>query len=323
MNLNNYNGCWYKIAKASLTLLLMIISPGVLSKGDTPGQCSEELSAFDLRLCVEKHISDEPFVLIPYKPNYFIGSYVKDIDKENSNYENFESKFQLSFKIPISKYDKPARCLWLDGTQCISFFAYTQISVWQMLNFNQSAPFRDNNYEPELMVTQLLNKEMILGWKIKSMNYGLINHQSNGQVPPLSRSWNRSYLKVFFEKNNKYVTFKVWQRWVEEKKIDPNAFRGDDNENIEDFVGNFEIRLLKAGERINYSVAIRDSKNHINKVNVQVNWSIPLKDVPLFSADESDLRLYVQYFNGYGETLIDFDNKRERIGIGVMLTDWL
>ena len=323
MDIKSYNCCFYRILNILLIIFLLVLSSPASSKEVAPDQCPDALGAFDLRLCVEKHISDQPFVLIPYKPNYFIGSYIKDIDKENLNYENFESKFQLSFKIPVSRYDKPARCLWIKGTQCISFFAYTQISVWQMLNFNQSAPFRDTNYEPELMVTQLLNKGMLLGWNVRAVNYGLIDHQSNGQVPPLSRSWNKSYLEAFFEKHENYITFRLWKRWPEEKKLDPNAFRGDDNENIEDFVGNFEFRFFKAGDRINYSFAIRDSKRHINKVNIQVNWSIPLKDVPLFSADESDLRLYIQYFNGYGETLIDFDKKRQRIGLGVMLTDWL
>lgn len=316
---------FYLLRHSRILIVMTIYFLGVsqsIANDKVIESCSGSDTAFDYRLCVEKNISNEPFVMIPYKPNYFIGSYVADIEETHSEYDDFEAKFQLSFKIPVSDYQTPSRCFWIKGTECVAFFGYTQLSVWQMLNFDQSAPFRDTNFEPEVMIAQLFDKQLFAGWKLRLINYGVLNHQSNGKVPPYSRSWNRSYVDFLLENKRHYITFKAWKRWPEEPKESPTDFNGDDNENIEDYVGNVEFKYLYVGPHANYSVEIRDSKENSNKANIQINWSMPVKEIALFSTAR-DLRFYIQYFNGYGETLIDYNIKRERLGFGVMLTDWL
>jgi phospholipase A1 len=73
------------------------------------------------------------------------------------------------------------------------WFGYTQNSFWQAYNRAASSPFRETNYQPELMLTTPLN----LTWACwtRYLTLGL-NHQSNGQTSTLSRSWNRIYAEV-------------------------------------------------------------------------------------------------------------------------------
>ncbi|MCK4710326.1 MAG: phospholipase A, partial [Gammaproteobacteria bacterium] len=148
--MNNNAVCAVSSFGALLFAILTVMVFPVYSESNVKDDCSASLDALDNRICVEKNISKQPFVLIPYKPNYFIGSFVDGLSGGVEDYQNFETKFQISFKIPLSRYGKPARCLWVENTQCITFFGYTQLSVWQMLNFDRSAPFRDTNFEPEI-----------------------------------------------------------------------------------------------------------------------------------------------------------------------------
>ena len=62
------------------------------------------------------------------------------------------------------------------------------------------------------------------------------------------------------------------------------------------------------------------SRNNIesgfDKGAIELGWSFPLWKYPY-------LKGYIQYFNGYGESLIDYNQRVNRIGIGISLTDYL
>jgi phospholipase A1 len=128
-------------------------------------------------------------VIRAHRPNYFLPvAYNSSPNKDqgldvdsHARAQNNEAKFQLSFKVK----------LWEDivGKDVDLWFAYTQLSFWQLYNSTFSSPFRETNYEPEVLLNFRMNYDL-LGLKGRVINLG-INHQSNGRAKPLSRSWNR------------------------------------------------------------------------------------------------------------------------------------
>jgi len=51
-----------------------------------------------------------------------------------------------------------------------------------------------------------------------------------------------------------------------------------------------------------------------NVGSITLDWSFPI---------DNGMKAFFQYFNGYGESLIDYNQYQERIGIGIKISDWL
>jgi len=61
-------------------------------------------------------------------------------------------------------------------------------------------------------------------------------------------------------------------------------------------------------------VLVRQSFESSNKNYLQIDWTFPLW---------GNIRGYAQFLNGYGESLIDYNAKIERFGLGILLSDLL
>ena len=206
-----------------------------------------------------------------------------------------EVTFQISFKVR----------LWRDilGKDLNLWFGYTQRSFWQLYNFNDSSPFRETNYEPELLLT-LSTRFSILGLKGRFFQLGA-NHQSNGQSEPLSRSWNRIVANMGLERGDLSILLKGWYRVPDTE---------DDNPGLIHYMGNGELWAYYFIKKHRLGLMVRDNLNfRENRGAIQLEWSFPLFAM---------IGGYVQYFRGYGESLLDYNHRVNRIGVGFIVSDW-
>jgi phospholipase A1/A2 len=215
---------------------------------------------------------------------------VTDIPFLGDALDDMEMKFQISFEIP----------LWTDilDQDVDLYFGYTQLAFFQAFNREYSSPFRETNYEPELGLYWEPRVD-VFGWRVKAARLAL-NHQSNGESDPLSRSWNRFIGEAQFEQDALTLGLRLWAPLITDSP--------SDNPDIYDYYGYGELRAEYALGKHHFGLMFRNPRRH----GLQLDWSYPLSD---------SLRLYVQYFNGYGESLLDYDHVTNRVGVGLLLNN--
>lgn len=217
---------------------------------------------------------------------------------EDQNLKSTEAKFQISLKT------KAVENLFGDNGDL--WVGYTQSSRWQVYNEDESRPFRETNYEPEASLMFRTNYE-ILG--LNARLFGItLNHQSNGRSDPLSRSWNRAILNLGFERDNFALMIRPWYRF------DENA-KDDNNPDIKDYVGRGDITAFYRKDDHDFSLMLRHSLKGGDDSHgaVQFDWSFPI---------HGKLRGQFQLFDGYGESLIDYNHRATYVGLGVSLLNW-
>jgi phospholipase A1 len=228
----------------------------------------------------------------PTSPSQDPTSYDYTVDRE-------EAKYQISFKVPL--------LTGLLDDRTTLWFGYTQRSFWQVYNTDDSAPFRETNYEPELFLRYQANLD-IGGGTLNGVTFGL-NHESNGQSDPRSRSWNRLVGSAAYSYGHWLFMVQPWWRI-------PESSREDDNPDIERYLGHANYYLIrKFGEDRTLSLRLMNNlRSDNNKTSVEIGYSFPMGDT---------VKGFFQYYNGYGESLIDYNERIQRFGLGIMINDWL
>lgn len=269
------------------------------------------------------------FGLTPHKANYLLPlSYSKDkpnrvspiLGNTGLTYnENMEVVFQLSLKKQLS-YN-------LFGWNEFIVAAYTQKVWWQL--YDESGPFRETNYQPEIYMTVPTSQSLDDSIGLKAVKLGFI-HESNGQEGYRSRSWNRLYADGVWQWDNLFLSTRVWYRikedakpdwYYEQTETDPLIIQqysdGDDNPDIEDYLGYGDIKLDYLYGKNHFGLMLRNNLDFDdNKGAVELTYSYPFFNSP-------DSSWYVKVFTGYGESLIDYNVDVTKASFGFSFSDGL
>lgn len=252
------------------------------------------------------------FVVRTYLPNFLLPlHYTTNINRSphsptqqastaKNDYRSIEAKLQISLRAKVVEdLLLPGADLWA---------AYTQRSLWQVWDSVDSAPFRSTDYQPEMIyVVPVPEKfgKLPLGWNLRMLQLGFA-HQSNGQSDPLSRSWNRVTMGAGFEHGDFSLQIRGNQRIRLQGK--------DDNPELADYIGRGEVNVAWLPGASTLGLTWRTNLKTANRGSLQLDWTYPV-----FANQPTGLRWYVQLFHGYGETLLDYNQRQTSLGLGLTL----
>ena len=225
-----------------------------------------------------------------YKFNYLLPvTYAKTVPDDGR--KSVETKFQISLAKPLF-YD-------VFGLRESLVAAYTQTSWWQITK--TSAPFRETNYQPEIFLN-FASPKYLEQIGVKNLKFGLL-HESNGRDGTNSRSWNRAYVQSDFVYGNFSVSPRAW------------IVVGDkgDNKDILKYIGHGDVRLSYNLNDHIFSLMLRNNL-HFDKTNkgaAELSYMFPIFSSGVYG--------YLQYFTGYGESLIDYDRHTDKVGLGFVI----
>ncbi len=236
---------------------------------------------------VKRDFSNQPYFGL-YKDNYFIfgPSVGPKATKQNTNI-----KFQISVAQRLTRSTLP----W--GTYLYLF--YTQKCFWNVLE--NSMPMTDLNFNPGIGLTKpLFVKNRYIG-KLTFM----IEHESNGRDSIQSRSWNRVALAAnVFVTKNLMVHGKIWAPIVD----------GENNRDIVDYCGFWQagVQVVSDNRRFSGGITMVKRKGWNLNANVIIDLSYRI-----FKRDNQFL--FLQYYNGYGEGLLEYNKFHSQLRIGLLI----
>ena len=224
-----------------------------------------------------------------HEDNYFISGIPLN---EDINKSTADAKYQISFKQLMTRNTLP----W----DTYLFLTYTQKAFWNI--YENSSPFQEINFNPGVGLGKPIynNKKRLVG--LASVSF---EHESNGRDSIFSRSWNSIRLKystMIGEKTT--ITAEAWA---------PFLYK-DGNPDLFDYIGPAELNIEHdfIPKRLIGKLMLRKG--------LEWNWQGAYRARLLYRPFKmSNQYFMLEWFNGYAESLINYNEHVNMIRIGYVI----
>ncbi|MDT0647390.1 phospholipase A [Zunongwangia sp. F260] len=224
-----------------------------------------------------------------HKNNYFITG----VPFNRSVSDNSDAKYQISFKQLLTRNTLPLNTYL--------FLTYTQKAFWDLYSF--SSPFSDINFNPGIGLGKpIFNKDD----RLMALAYLEYEHESNGRDSIYSRSWNR--LSLSFETTINPRTSIRLKGWL------PFKYK-EDNPDILEYMGYGELNISYElqPEKWILDLQLRKGSNFDD-------WKGSIRTQLFYRPFKMDNQyLMLEWYHGYGESLIDYDQYRSMVRVGYVI----
>jgi len=235
---------------------------------------------------------------------------------------NAQAKFQISMKFQVLQ----PNLYVLKHNIFPAYVAYTQKTLWNV--GQQSRPFEESSINPEFFLDYPVDAAIIGRFKLRNIVISPIEHESNGLAGVQSRSWDRQYVLIKFglepkekpEVTNSFLSDKALlyvKLWHASGYSDQTAYLQSigSNDKFLDYMGQGELgvsvrNFLWGGSIRNHQLDIRTPifrDGRKNSCEFEFRQQLP----------NMNFALYFQYWYGYGETLMRFDQVGRRSFVGL------
>ena len=236
---------------------------------------------------IRREYDNGPYFTL-YKDNYFMAGTALD---SRPSAINSDVKFQVSIAQRVTKSTLPFKSYF--------FIFYNQKVFWNV--FQESMPVHDLNFNPGIGLSKLL----IVKDRVVGKASLLIEHESNGRDSIFSRSWNKiSLCGSIYLSPQFMVHAKYWIPIVD----------GVNNKDILRYCGMYQsgIQISSRDKKFGLAVTLVKRKGW----NFNYNTIVELY-YRLFKKDKQ--YLFLQYYNGDGENLLDYNKYHSRLRLGIVI----
>lgn len=236
---------------------------------------------------IRRDFRDQPYFGL-YKDNYFI--FGPSVGPRPTR-ENTNIKFQISIAQRLTNATLPG------GTFLYLF--YSQKCFWNVLE--NSMPMTDLNFNPGIGLTKpLFVKNRYIG-KVSL----ILEHESNGRDGDASRSWNKVSLATnIIIDPNLQVAGKVWIPIID----------GQNNRDILKYCGIYQVSVQASSNNRKFTGSVTLVKrqgwnlNYNTIIELAYRWST-----------RANQYLFMQYYNGYGEGLLEYNVFKSQLRFGIVI----